>query len=174
MDLCLCLQEVLETQNRFSSLMCMCLTTAATLGCWPSRAPIITLYWILEGCWWLWNTPAPLSIRSSGFSLEQRMVLICFQITVRVKASFCLIAPVPKIFDRRGSVLAHVQLHQRPVPLQQHGQRARLPLHERQPVGLQERLHQVGGDHRGLQEAFHQRLCVFGSVEVQTVCCNWR
>lgn len=66
----LCLQEVLETQNRFSPLMCMCLTTAATPGCWPSRAPIITLYWTPEGCWWLWNTPAPLSISSSQFNLE--------------------------------------------------------------------------------------------------------
>lgn len=66
---CLSLQEVLETRNQFSPLMCMCLTTVATRGCWPSRAPIITLYWTLEGCWWPWNTPAPLSIRSSEFTL---------------------------------------------------------------------------------------------------------
>lgn len=67
---CLCLQEVLETQNRFSPLTCMCLMMAATRGWWPSKAPIITLYWIPEACWWLWSTPTSLSIRSSQLDWE--------------------------------------------------------------------------------------------------------
>lgn len=48
--------------------------------------------------------------------------------------------PLLKVLNRWGAVLAYVQLHSRPSTLQRHGQRARLPLHERQPVGLQERL----------------------------------
>lgn len=75
---CLCPQEVLETQNQFSPLTCMCLMMAATRGCWPSKAPIITLYWILEGCWWLWSTPTSLSIRSSQLNWEEGTVVGLF------------------------------------------------------------------------------------------------
>lgn len=89
---CLCLQEVSETQNLFSPLMCTCLMTAATRGYWPSKAPIITLYWTLEGCWWRWSTPTPLSIRSSQLNWERATVVDLFSGHHRAQV-FLLLSP---------------------------------------------------------------------------------
>lgn len=70
------LQAVLETQTRLSPLTCMCLMTVATRGCWLSGAPIIMLYWTLEGYWWLWSTPALQWIKSSEYNWETDLFIV--------------------------------------------------------------------------------------------------
>ena len=66
------LQAAWGTRSLCSPPMCMCQTTEATPGCWPSGAPTTMPSWTLGACWWPWNTPISQSARSS-----ERDLLFC-------------------------------------------------------------------------------------------------